>query len=43
MIYYAIYSRAGSFVCRFDSLESAERWRGMNGRTIYTIRKEVWR
>lgn len=42
MICYAIYSRAGSFVCRFETYEKAERWKRFMGITQYTIRKEKW-
>ena len=42
MTCYAIYTRSGSFVCRFSDLERAEFWRSCSGAQKYTIRKEVW-
>jgi len=42
MICFCIYTRAGSFVQRFETLERAELWRRFMGPTNYTIRKEVW-
>lgn len=43
MICFSIYSRSGSFVCRFDDRSEAERWRKFNGIQEYVIREEVWR
>ena len=43
MICFCIYSRAGSFLLRFSSLEKAEAWRMARGVENYTIRKEVWK
>jgi len=43
MICWCIYSSAGSFLLRFESLERAEAWRRERGVENYTIRKEVWR
>ena len=43
MTCYCIYTRAGSFVCRFDSAEKAELWRLLRSVTEYTIRKEYWK
>ena len=42
MIWFCIYSRAGSFVCRFETYEKAERWKRFMGPQDFTIRKEVW-
>jgi hypothetical protein len=42
MICFSIYTRAGSFVCRFTTMEKAERWKRFMGPQDYTIRKEVW-
>jgi hypothetical protein len=43
MICFSIYSRNGSFVCRFEDRSKAERWRQLHGIQEYVIRKEVWR
>jgi hypothetical protein len=42
MICFSIYTSAGSFVQRFETLERAELWRRFMGVTKYTIRKEKW-
>jgi len=43
MICFSIYSRNGSFVCRFMERSKAEMWRRFNGIQKYVIREEVWR
>jgi len=42
MICFSIYSRNGSFVCRFVERCRAEMWRKFHGIQEYVIRKEVW-
>jgi hypothetical protein len=43
VIRFCIYSRAGSFITSFETLDHAEAWRMLRGVTQYTIRKERWR
>ena len=43
MICFSIYSRNGSFICRFEDRSKAERWRQFHGIQEYVIREEVWR
>ena len=43
MICFSIYSRNGSFVCRFTERNEAEEWRLYHGIQDYVIREEVWR